>query len=181
MGKPSILMITAAVSALSIATSPMTGAAIAAEDAAPKKAASTRLGSAIESDLAARDKSDADRQRQLDLQEQAVAASQKRLDAGLQEAKPEGDPTKKPVDGKPAPKKGEVAEETSDQLARIYMAMKPKKAAAVFEKLDLELQIAVARKMRERETGKILAEMSPNGAARLSMALAGRRTLAAKP
>ncbi|WP_010410974.1 magnesium transporter MgtE N-terminal domain-containing protein [Citromicrobium sp. JLT1363] len=52
--------------------------------------------------------------------------------------------------------------------------MKPKQAAPVFEQLDIDVQIAVARKMRERSTAQILAAMTPQGAARLSMALAGK-------
>jgi flagellar motility protein MotE (MotC chaperone) len=50
--------------------------------------------------------------------------------------------------------------------------MKPAKAAIVFEQLDLDVQLKVARKMRERSTGMMLAAMTPKGAARLTMAMA---------
>lgn len=181
IGKPSLLNLTALVAAMSVASVSLDSVAIAAEDAPAKKPAATRLGTAIEGDLAKRDKTEAERQRQLDLQQQAVQASQKRLDANLQESNP---PEAEQAGATKGGKKGKDADaesEMADQLARIYQSMKAKKAAPVFEKLDLELQIAVARKMRERNTGLILAEMSPDAAARLSMALAGRKVAAKKP
>ncbi len=178
--KPTLLNVTAAVAAVSVATSAVTGVALAAEDAPAKKAPASRLGSAIEGDLAKRDKVDAERQRKMDLQQQALQASQKRLDAGLEQAQGE-DQGDEPKDSKKDRAGNSVADETADHLARIYQSMKAKKAAPVFEKLDLDLQIAVARKMRERNAANILAEMSPNAAAKLSMALAGRKVVPAKP
>jgi flagellar motility protein MotE (MotC chaperone) len=52
--------------------------------------------------------------------------------------------------------------------------MKPAKAAVVFEKLAMDVQMKVAQRMRERSTAMILASMTPKGAAALSMALARR-------
>lgn len=173
--KPSLLSVTATVAAITMATSTISGVAAAADQAAPKKPPVTRLGSAIENDLAQRDEADAARQRKMDLQEQALQASQKRLDADLQEEEDSSETGSDKNSTKRGEKTGAVEDDTADQLARIYQGMKAKKAAPVFEKLDLELQIAIARKMRERNTGLILAEMSPNAAARLSMALAGRK------
>jgi flagellar motility protein MotE (MotC chaperone) len=42
----------------------------------------------------------------------------------------------------------------------------------VFEQLDMEVQMKVAQRMRERSTAMIMAAMTPKGAAALSMALA---------
>ncbi|KQN12287.1 MULTISPECIES: MotE family protein [Sphingomonas] len=59
-----------------------------------------------------------------------------------------------------------------DDLARIYQAMKPARAALVLEQLDMDVQMQVAQRMRQRSTAMILAAMSPAGAADLSMSLA---------
>ena len=53
--------------------------------------------------------------------------------------------------------------------------MKPAKAAPVFEQLDLEVQYLVAKKMRERSAALLMGAMSAEGAARLSMRMAGRQ------
>ena len=53
--------------------------------------------------------------------------------------------------------------------------MKPAKAAVIFERLDMEVQTEVAKRMRERSTALIVSNMSPNAAVQLSMALAGKR------
>ncbi|MDB5670946.1 MAG: signal peptide protein, partial [Alphaproteobacteria bacterium] len=55
---------------------------------------------------------------------------------------------------------------------RIYQSMKPAKAAIVFEQLAMDVQMQVAKRMRDRSTAMIMAAMTPNGAASLSMALA---------
>jgi len=47
-----------------------------------------------------------------------------------------------------------------DDLARIYQTMKPARAAPIFEKLDLEVQTQVARRMRERSAALLMAAMS---------------------
>lgn len=171
--RPSLLMLTAGAATISVIAHGVSSSASAAEEKPAKAVEQTRLGSAIQDDLAKRDKAESKRARDLDLREQVLKASQKRIDASLKEkqtTQARTEPEKKVT----APVTAEQ-DATFDQLARIYQSMKPKKAAVVFEKLDLDVQLAVARKMRERSTALLLAEMTPAGAARLSMALAGRR------
>ncbi|MBR0550921.1 MotE family protein [Stakelama marina] len=169
--RPSLLMLTAGAAAISMVAHGVSASPNAAEEKSAKAAEQTRLGSAIETDLAERDKAENKRARALDLREQVLKASQKRIDARLKEKQAAQ------ATGKDDKAKAAEAEQdaTVDQLARIYQSMKAKKAAIVFEKLDLDVQLAVARKMRERSTAQLLAAMSPAGAARLSMALAGRK------
>ena len=101
----------------------------------------------------------------LDLREQAARAAEARLTTQMQ--------TRPPADSR-ANARPDPQEDQFDSLARIYQAMKPAKAAKVFEQLDLEVQLGVAKRMRDRSTAMLLAAMTPEGAARLSMALAGR-------
>jgi flagellar motility protein MotE (MotC chaperone) len=157
--RPTLLMVTAAVLTSSIIANGV--AMVAAATAPPTVAAPpTRLGVAITEDVTARDGAALGRKRALDLREQAALATEERLKAELAARERQ---TAKP------------AEEAGDQfeaLARIYQAMKPAKAAIVFEQLDLDVQMQVAGRMRDRATALILAAMTPRAAADLSMALA---------
>jgi flagellar motility protein MotE (MotC chaperone) len=136
---------------------------VSAADPAPQ-AADTRLGVSIRQDFAQRDQEAARRKRELDLREQAAKAAEQRLQAGMgaqAQPGPRGENT--PPD---------PHEERFTELARIYQTMRPKQAAAVFERLDMKLQVEVARRMRDRSTASIMASMSPEGAAALTMAMA---------
>ncbi len=165
MARPSLLLMTAAASALAVVANAATIAA-GPQDTSGK----TRLGNSIEQDLSERDAAAARRKRGLDLREQAAKAAEARLQADLEARK------KQEGGGGEA---GLPAEAQYDELARIYQAMKPKAAAVVFEQLDMEVQMKVAQRMRERSTAMIMAAMTPKGAAALSMALARRS--AARP
>ncbi|MEM8826442.1 MAG: hypothetical protein AAGD40_05905 [Pseudomonadota bacterium] len=59
------------------------------------------------------------------------------------------------------------------QMVKMYAAMRPKDAARIFERLDLAVQVDVALAMKDRTMAAILAEMSPDVASDLMMALAG--------
>ncbi|HVJ03280.1 MAG TPA: hypothetical protein VM662_13940 [Sphingomonas sp.] len=164
MKRPSLLLMTAAASALAVVANAASIAAPGGQAQAPR----TRLGNSIEQDLNARDAAAARRQRALDLREQAAKAAEARLQADMQARQQQAAaPTPAPGAGPAEPPEAQF-----DELARIYQAMKPKAAAVVFEQLDMEVQMKVAQRMRERSTAMILAAMTPKGAAALSMALA---------
>ena len=172
--RPSLLMLMAGAAALSTVAH-VVSASGTTQQKEEGKASTTRLGSAIQSEIGEAKKNASERERALDLREQAIRASERRLKANLQNQQQQPKPNE-PAAGKPDAKTDKESEEeqTLDQLARIYQAMKPKQAAPVFEQLDIDVQIAVARRMRERSTALILAAMTPTAAARLSMALAGK-------
>ncbi len=67
------------------------------------------------------------------------------------------------------------------QLTKMYSAMRPKDAARIFERLDLPVQVEVALAMKERSMAAILAEMRPETASDLMMALAGSPRRRAAP
>lgn len=62
------------------------------------------------------------------------------------------------------------------QLVKVYETMKPKQAAEVFDRLDLELLTHVASRMREVKMAAVLAAMDPEKARRVTVELARRRT-----
>ncbi|MBB6122773.1 MotE family protein [Sphingobium subterraneum] len=166
--RPLLLIMLTGAAALS-AVAGVVGATAPPPAAAP--APQNRMAATIDDAIASRDRMATANMRALDLREQAAKAAQARLSATLaakqqQDSGPAADPS---------------APDQYDALAKIYQAMKPAKAAPVFEALDLEVQYLVAKKMRERSTAMLLAAMSPSGAARLTMALAGRKPLRKEP
>jgi flagellar motility protein MotE (MotC chaperone) len=162
--RPPLLPLLAGMAAVAIIAN---GAAISAP--APQE---TRMGVSIKQSVKERDRAAAERNRALDLREQAARAAEERLKAEMQ-------------NGQNGPKssaaKAEEQESPYDGLARIYQTMKPAKAARVFEQLELDVQVQVAQRMRDRATASILAAMSPDAAARLSMAMTGKTSAAAPP
>ncbi|WP_246586951.1 MotE family protein [Stakelama flava] len=159
-----LLPLTAAASALAVVAN---GAAALAGSNDPAQQ-DTRLGNEIRADMKAQQSREEQRQRSLDLREQALKAAQTRMQRQLGDANAAGT--------RSASKKGESVEDPAkerfEELARIYQAMKPARAALVLEKLDPDVQLRIAQNMRERNAGLIMASMSPQGAAALSMALA---------
>lgn len=154
--RPSLLMLMAGAAGVSVLAN-----GVSAANPAPTSAPETRLGASIRQDVAKRDQEAARRKRALDLREQAARAAEQRLQAtGGQQAPSAASEPRDPD------------EERFTDLARIYQTMRPKAAAAVFEQLDMDIQVQVARRMRERSTALILANMSAPNAAALTMAMA---------
>jgi flagellar motility protein MotE (MotC chaperone) len=148
------------------------GLAATVTEGAAVEAPTSRLGAAIAADISERDKAAARRNRALDLREQAAQAAESRLRAA---------PPTAAAGGTPAGEAPAAGPDQYDDLARIYQVMKPAAAAVVLEQLDLDVQMRVAQKMRERSTAMILAAMTPKGAAALTMAMARRRATTAAP
>lgn len=178
---PLLLGLTVMVAAMTCVDALVSAGAAVAEQVKASPAPETRMGAMVADDMAKRDAAERARARAVDLQEQAAKAAIARLQAALKAgAQP---PEAAITSASPAvPAAGAGASPQPDQfdsLARIYQAMKPAKAAPVFEQLDLEVQYLVAKKMRERSAALLLAAMSPEAAARLSMRMAGRTGRAA--
>lgn len=175
IGRPSLLMLTAAAAAIGVVAN---GVSAASSDAAAGESTRTRLGVAIGQDINARDQAAARRNRALDLREQAARAAEQRLQADLGARQQQPPAATQPPAQAGTSKPQDQVDQFMD-LARIYQAMKPAQAAVVFEQLDLDVQMKVAQKMRERSTAMILGAMTPKGAAALSMALARRYPVSA--
>jgi len=169
--RPSLLLITAGVAGIAAIGNGVNAASPPESSVMPK----TRLGVAITQDLNVRDQAATRRDRALDLREQAARAAETRLKAELEAGKP-ADPVIDPLTGKPV-----VVKDQFTDLAKIYQAMKPASAAIVFEQLDMDVQMKVARQMKERSIALVMASMTPKGAAALSMALARKQPAVARP
>ncbi len=65
-------------------------------------------------------------------------------------------------------------------LVIMYESMKAKDAARIFDRLDLDIMIRVARQMKPRKMADIMARMSPEASERLTVALVtGRKPVTA--
>ncbi len=165
--------LTATIGVASIAAAANMAAAVAAPDAAP--APQTRLGASIEQSVQDRNQSLANQRRGAGAARAAPAlAAEQRLKADLAGASARTGSRFRPA-ASPARTARRMFSEPSqyDDLARICQTMKPQRAAPVFERLDLDVQTEVARRMRERSTALIMSSMSP-AAARAAQHGAGR-------
>jgi flagellar motility protein MotE (MotC chaperone) len=123
----------------------------------------------LEREATANSTSSADRERQIQLREGLLAASETRINAKLAELKS--------LEEKARPSAGAAPDKLNSPLlsvVKIYETMKPKDAARIFEKLDLNVQLSVASKMKERAMAALLAEMSPDAARRLTMEMVAK-------
>ncbi|MFN0264127.1 MotE family protein [Tepidamorphus sp. 3E244] len=71
-------------------------------------------------------------------------------------------------------KREEEEKERFKNLVDMYQAMKPKDAAAVFDRLDTQALVEVAAGIDPRNMAEIVAKMTPEGAERLTVALMNR-------
>ncbi|TCS63021.1 MotE family protein [Varunaivibrio sulfuroxidans] len=62
-------------------------------------------------------------------------------------------------------------------LVKIYENMKPKDAARIFEKLDMDTLLLVAERMKERKLAPVMAKMNPDKAREVTVQLARLRNL----
>jgi flagellar motility protein MotE (MotC chaperone) len=67
-----------------------------------------------------------------------------------------------------------AAEDDIARLTRVYETMKPKQAAALFERMDAGFAAGFLARMRPEAAAAIMAGLSPEAAHRLSVVLAGR-------
>ncbi|MCQ0091821.1 MotE family protein [Roseovarius sp. M141] len=67
-----------------------------------------------------------------------------------------------------------AAESDVDRLTKVYEAMKPKQAAALFEEMSPEFAAGFLGRMRPEAAAGIMAGLSPQAAHTISVVLAGR-------
>lgn len=152
--------------------------ALAAPDPAAGNGSSGRLGASLQDALGKRDRDAAAERRKLEMREQAVRAGETRLAGQLQGQQQQQQADQgAPAQGRPGQPGADQPEVPYDTLAQIYQRMKPQRAAPIFEKLDLEVQAQVARRMRDSVTAQIMSYMTPSAAVELSMSLAGRKVV----
>ena len=127
----------------------------------------TKAERAILEGLANRRKELDKRARELELRENLLKAAQKRVEAKITELKAiesriEGE-LKKRDDGRKA---------EYQRLVQMYSNMKPKDAARIFDRLDMNVLTGLVRHMKPRVMSAILAAMKPAAAERLTLEIA---------
>jgi flagellar motility protein MotE (MotC chaperone) len=109
------------------------------------------------------------RARELDVQENLLAAAEKRIETRLGELKE--------LEARITAADRKREEEDAARLKGLvimYESMKAKDAAKIFDRLDLKILLEVATQMNPRRMSDILAQMVPEAAERLTVAIANR-------
>jgi flagellar motility protein MotE (MotC chaperone) len=109
------------------------------------------------------------RARELDIREGLIAEAEKRMDGKLAEIKDAQ--AQLVVDER---KKDEAETARFKGLVTMYENMKPRDAAKIFDRLEVDVLLQVASQMNPRTMSEILAQMSPDAAERLTVELANR-------
>jgi flagellar motility protein MotE (MotC chaperone) len=112
------------------------------------------------------------RNRELDMRENLLSATEARIDDKINELKK--------IEAAVSALLKQHDEQEDKQLAslvKIYEKMKPKDAARILEKLDMGVLLTVAERMREAKMANVMAHMDDTKAKALTMELATRRRL----
>ena len=109
------------------------------------------------------------RARELDMRENLIKAAEKRLEAKVTELKQ----TEVNINTAIGVRDKQEAARFNGIVA-MYENMKPKEAARIFDRLDMNILVDVSTKMNPRKMSDILAQMTPDAAERLTVELANR-------
>ena len=115
------------------------------------------------------------RARELDIREGLIAEAEKRVEGKLAEIK-EAQAQLNVDTGK----KNEADAARFKGLVAMYENMKPRDAAKIFDRLEVEVLLAVASQINPRRMADILAQMAPDSAEKLTVELANRAQGGAK-
>jgi flagellar motility protein MotE (MotC chaperone) len=117
--------------------------------------------------LASRRKDLDSRARELILRENLLKAAEKRVDARITELKL----IEKRIEGE-LNQRDDYRNEQYGRLVKMYSGMKPKDAARIFNRLDMNVLTGLVAKMKPRIMSAILAAMAPAAAERLTLEIA---------
>ncbi len=113
-----------------------------------------------------RDKLDA-REREMEMREQLLVAAEKRVEKKVAELKAiEANIQSLLI------QKEEEDENKLASLVKVYENMKAKDAARIFDKLEMDVLLPVAQRMKEQKFAAVLAKMESGAAQRLTVELA---------
>jgi flagellar motility protein MotE (MotC chaperone) len=115
------------------------------------------------------------RARELDIREGLIGEAEKRVDAKLTEIKQNEAQLAVAVQ-----KKDEAEAGRFKGIVTMYENMKPRDAAKIFDRLDVDVLLQVASQINPRNMSEILAQMSPDAAQRLTVELANRAQAVSK-
>lgn len=120
--------------------------------------------------LAAREKELDAREAQINTKESVIAAAELRVEAALASLQQEKDALAVAENDRARDRRDEIG-----VLSSAYERMKPRDAARIFEVLDDDILIPVAAGMRTQALAGVLAQMAPEKARALTVALANRQ------
>ncbi len=124
---------------------------------------------AILEKLAARRDTLKQRRDELDLREQMLKDAERKLETGVADLKGAEDKV-----GSEGTKRAEAEKAGMKGIVLMYETMKPKDAARVFDRLNLETLVPIVLAMNPRKMAEVLALMGSEPAERLTVALANR-------
>lgn len=137
----------------------------------PEDALSDAELAALQNLAARRDQLDA-REKALDTRAGLLAAGEKRVDAKIAELKELQATLQGLIKTYDEQETAKLA-----SLVKIYENMKPKEAAPILEKLDMDTLLDLVERMKERKVAPILARMNPARAKEITDELARRRQI----
>ena len=111
-------------------------------------------------------------ERDIDMREKLLAATESRIDDKIDRLKGINDSIEGLVK-----QFNDREDEKITSLVKIYETMKPKDAARIFNELDLEILIEVLHRMREAKAALVIAKMNSARAKEITMELAVRNSL----
>jgi flagellar motility protein MotE (MotC chaperone) len=109
------------------------------------------------------------RAQELEMRENLLKAAERKLDGRINELKD----IETKLDAGAQAEKAE-ADKQIKTVVIMYESMKPKEAARVFERLNLQVLVPIVTAMKPARMSEILAAMSPESAEKLTVALASR-------
>lgn len=133
---------------------------------------SSRSELALLERLARRREKLAEREKELEMRDALLKAAEKRLQERVNELKD----LEKSIQ-KASRLRREEKQEDLGKLVAMYQSMKPKQAAKIFEVLDSDMLVEVAKIMKPRKLAAIMGQMKPSAASALSVAIARGKSL----
>ncbi len=106
------------------------------------------------------------RSHDIDTREDLLKIAEQRVDQKIQDL----DKLRKQLQGM-VTQVSEQQQAQLENLVKIYVTMKPKDAAKIFEGLDMPILLSVIQRMKPARTAPILAEMNPDKAKEVTVAL----------
>lgn len=158
-------------------TAPASKASSAAEPAQPATGelparSLSRAERDLVADLEARRRALEEREAKIALKEQVLAATEQRIKAEIARLEQVKAEIAELVQSYNAAEDKKLA-----SLVKVYESMKPKDAAPIFQRLDLDIQERLARQMKAAKMAALLANMDPDAAQKLTSRLARARKL----
>jgi flagellar motility protein MotE (MotC chaperone) len=147
-----------------------------AAPSAPSAQAQTKGEAEVLQHLSERRAALDERERDLAMREQLIGVTEKRVEERLADLKG----LEERLNALFA-KRDEAEEAQLALLVKMYENMKPVEAARIFNKLDRQVLLTVASRMKPAKVGPVMAAMEPSRAQDLTVMLALRLNVARKP